>query len=110
LQHNGRKGGLIMANTIYRNFKQVADAEAARAALLHAGFHGSAVQLNLHDARPVTTTENAVQNIFDSLTPDSVDTTDKPDRPAALLAVDVDNDIQSEQANTIMLRYGGVEA
>ena len=99
-----------MANTIYRNFKQVADAEAARAALLHAGFHGSAVQLNLHDARPVTTTQNAVQNILDSLTPDDVDTTDKPDRPAALLAVDVDNELQSEQANTIMLRYGGVEA
>jgi hypothetical protein len=47
---------------------------------------------------------------MDSLTPDDVDNTDKPDRPAALLAVDVDNDIQREQANTIMLRYGGVEA
>ncbi|HEY1152018.1 MAG TPA: hypothetical protein VGF27_25810 [Pseudoduganella sp.] len=99
-----------MPDTIYRNFKQVADAEAARAALLDAGFHGSAVQLNLHDARPITTTAAAVQNIMDSLTPDDVDTTDRPDRPAALLAVDVDNDIQREQANTIMLRYGGVEA
>lgn len=99
-----------MANTIYRNFKQVADAESARAALLDAGFHGSAVQLNLHDARPITTTAAAVQNIMDSLTPDDVDTTDRPDRPAALLAVDVDNDVQREQAETIMLRYGGVEA
>ena len=99
-----------MPDTIYRNFKQVADAESARAALLDAGFHGSAVQLNLHDARPITTTAAAVQNIMDSLTPDDVDTTDRPDRPAALLSVDVDNDIQREQANTIMLRYGGVEA
>jgi hypothetical protein len=99
-----------MPDTIYRNFKQVADAESARAALLDAGFHGSAVQLNLHEARPMTTTTAAVQNIMDSLTPDDVDNTDKPDRPAALLAVDVDNDIQREQANTIMLRYGGVEA
>ncbi len=99
-----------MPDTIYRNFKQVADAESARAALLDAGFHGTAVQLNLHDARPITTTAAAVQNIMDSLTPDDVDTTDRPDRPAALLAVDVDNDIQREQANTIMLRYGGVEA
>lgn len=99
-----------MPDTIYRNFKQVADAESARAALLDAGFHGTAVQLNLHDARPISTTAAAVQNIMDSLTPDDVDTTDRPDRPAALLAVDVDNDIQREQANTIMLRYGGVEA
>jgi len=99
-----------MSDTIYRNFKQVADAESARAALLAEGFHGSAVQLNLHDARPVSTTASAVQNIMDSLTPDDADTTDKPDRPAALLAVDVDNDIEREQANTIMLRYGGIEA
>ncbi|MGO4379955.1 hypothetical protein [Pseudoduganella sp. RAF53_2] len=99
-----------MPDTIYRNFKQVADAEGARSALLDAGFHGSAVQLNLHDARPLDTTQSAVQNIMDSLTPDDVDNTDKPDRPAALLAVDVDNDIQREQANTIMLRFGGVEA
>lgn len=99
-----------MSDTIYRNFKQVADAESARAALLDAGFHRTAVQLNLHEARPMTTTTTMVQNIMDSLTPDDVDHTDKPDRPAALLAVDVDNDIQREQANTIMLRFGAVEA
>jgi len=99
-----------MSDTIYRNFKQVADAESARTALLDAGFHRTAVQLNLHEARPLSTTASAVRNIMDSLTPDDVDHTDKPDRPAALLAVDVDNDIQREQANTIMLRYGGIEA
>lgn len=100
-----------MPDTIHRNFKQVADAESARAALLHAGFHGSAVQLNLHDARAQDTTTNAVENILDSLTPDDADDTDHPAaRPAALLSVDVDTEQEREQANTIMLRFGGVEA
>ncbi|AXA91949.1 hypothetical protein [Massilia sp. YMA4] len=100
-----------MPDTIHRNFKQVADAESARAALLQAGFHGSAVQLNLHDARAQDTTTNAVDNIMDSLTPDDADDTDHPvARPAALLSVDVDTEQEREQANTIMLRFGGVEA
>ena len=100
-----------MPDTIHRNFKTVGDAEAARAALLDAGFHGPAVQLNLHDTRSQSTTTQAVDNIMDSLTPDDADDTDHPvARPAALLSVDVDTDTQREQANTIMLRYGGVEA
>lgn len=100
-----------MPDTIHRNFKQVADAESARAALLQAGFHGSAVQLNLHDARAQDTTTSAVENIMDSLTPDDADDTDHPvARPAALLSVDVDTEQEREQANTIMLRFGGVEA
>lgn len=99
-----------MPHTIYRNFRQVADAEGARSALLAEGFTNSAVQLNLHEARPMSTTTSVVQHIMDSLTPDDVDNTDKPDRPAALLSVDVDDDVQCEQADRIMGRFGGAEA
>lgn len=99
-----------MSTTIYRNFRQIADAEGARSALLAEGFTYSAVQLNLHEARPLSTTASAVQNIMDSLTPDDIDSTDKPDRPAALLAVDVDDDAQREQADRIMARFGAREA
>jgi hypothetical protein len=100
-----------MPDTIHRNFKSVEDAEAARAALLQAGFSGAAVQLNLHDARAHDTTEQAVENIMDSLTPDDTDDTDHPvQHPAALLSVDVDDSEQREQATTLMLRYGGTEA
>jgi hypothetical protein len=99
-----------MSDTIYRNFRQVADAEGARAALLAAGFAAPAVQLNLHDAKPLTTTTSAVQHIMDSLTPDDVDRTDQPDRPAALLAVDIDSDTQLQLATAIMQRFGGQEA
>jgi hypothetical protein len=100
-----------MPDTIHRNFKTVEDAEAARAALLDAGFSGAAVQLNLHDAGGPDTTTQAVENIMDSLTPDDADDTDHPvAHPAALLSVDVDSDEQRDQANTLMLRYGGVEA
>ncbi|UGQ47535.1 hypothetical protein [Massilia endophytica] len=100
-----------MSDTIHRNFKQIEDAESARAALLAAGFHGSAVQLNLHETRAGTTTVNAVENIMDSLTPDDADNTDHgAPRHAALLSVDVATEMEREQANTIMLRYGGVEA
>lgn len=100
-----------MTDTIHRNFKTIADAEAARAALLDAGFHASAVQLNLHDTHTPNTTADAVENIMDSLTPDEVDDTDQPaGRPAALLTVDIDTDVHREKATTILLRYGGVEA
>ena len=103
-----------MPDTIHRNFKTVEDAEAARAALLDAGFHGSAVQLNLHDTRANDTSAQAVENIMDSLTPDDADNTDHAagtaQRPAALLSVDVDTDDRRDQATTIMLRYGGAEA
>ena len=100
-----------MPDTIHRNFKSVEDAEAARAALLDAGFQGSAVQLNLHDARTPDTAAQAVENIMESLTPDDADHTDHPvQRPRALLSVDVDDSEQREQATTLMLRYGGTEA
>jgi hypothetical protein len=100
-----------MPDTIHRNFKTVEDAESARAALLEAGFHGSAVQLNLHSAHDPDTTQQAVENIMDSLTPDDADDTDHPaPRPAALLSVDVDTDEQRERAHTLMLRYGATEA
>lgn len=100
-----------MPDTIHRNFKTVEDAEAARAALLAAGFGGSAVQLNLHNARATDTSTLAVENIMESMTPDDADDTDRAaPHPAALLSVDVDNGEQREQATTIMLRYGGAEA
>jgi hypothetical protein len=100
-----------MTDTIHSNFKQIADAESARAALLAEGFHGSAVQLNLHTARAMDTSTNAVDNILDSLTPDDADDTDHPaERPAALLSVDVITEVEREKANTILLRYGGTEA
>jgi hypothetical protein len=101
-----------MPETIHRNFNTVADAEAARAALLGAGLSGSAVQLNLHEARGPDTTTQAVEGILDSLTPDDADDTDHPavTRPAALLTVDVDSDGQRDQVNAILLRYGGTEA
>lgn len=100
-----------MPDTIHRNFKTVEDAEAARAALLDAGFQGSAVQLNLHDARAADSATQAVENIMESLTPDDADNTDHPvQRPRALLSVDVADSEQREQATTLMLRYGGTEA
>lgn len=100
-----------MTDTIHHNFKQIADAESARAALLQEGFHGSAVQLNLHNARAADTSTSAVENIMDSLTPDDADDTDHPvERPAALLSVDVATEVEREKANTILLRYGGTEA
>jgi hypothetical protein len=100
-----------MPETIHRNFSTVADAEAARAALLDAGFHGSAVQLNLHDTRSASTTEQAVESIMDSLTPDDADDTDRPlAHPAALLSIDVEGETQREHASTIASRYGGAEA
>ena len=99
-----------MPSTIYRNFRQIADAEGARSALLAEGFANSAVQLNLHEARSLSTSTSAVQNIMDSLTPDDVDNTDKPNRPAALLSVDVDDDVQREQADRIMAGFGAQEA
>lgn len=100
-----------MPDTIHRNFKTVEDAEAARAALLGAGFQGPAVQLNLHDARATDTATLAVENIMESMTPDDADNTDHPvQRPAALLSVDVDTDEQRDQATTILLRHGGTEA
>ena len=100
-----------MPDTIHRNFKTVEDAEAARAALLAAGFGGGAVQLNLHDTHAVDPATQAVENIMESMTPDDADNTDHPvQRPAALLSVDVDDSEQREKATALMLRYGGTEA
>ena len=100
-----------MSGTIYRNFKQIADAESARAALLQAGFQSSAVQLNTHDPRGQDTTTHAVDNILNSMTPDDADTTDHgTPRAAAMLTIDVDTDDQRAQADSILARFGGVEA
>ncbi|GGY84331.1 hypothetical protein ACFFTM_05425 [Pseudoduganella plicata] len=100
-----------MANTIYRNFKQVADAESARTALLDAGFQPSAVQLNTHDPRGQDTSTNAVDNIMNSMTPDDADTTDHgAPRAAAMLTIDVDTDEERDQADAIVRGFGASEA
>ncbi|AKU22113.1 hypothetical protein MJ904_13795 [Massilia sp. MB5] len=100
-----------MAKTIHRNFKEIADAEQARAALLNAGWRAAAVQMNRHEARPADTSTSAVRNLFDSLTPDAADDTDQPlSSPAALLSVDVDDEVHREQADAIMRHYGASEA
>ena len=100
-----------MSDTIYRNFKQIADAESARAALLQAGFQSSAVQLNTHDPRGQDTTTNAVDRIMNSMTPDDADTTDHgAPRAAAMLTIDVDGDEERGRADSVVSRFGGVEA
>lgn len=100
-----------MADTIYRNFKQIADAEGARAALLAAGFQSSAVQLNTHDPRGQDTTTHAVDNIMNSMTPDDADTTDHgAPRAAAMLTIDVDTDEERERADAVVRGFGASEA
>ena len=100
-----------MTATIYRNFMSVAEAEAARAALLHAGFPPATVHLAPHKAPGADTTVRTVENIFDSLTPDSADNTDeRRPKPVALLAVDVLDDEQREQADGIMARHNAIDA
>ncbi|SFU68224.1 hypothetical protein [Pseudoduganella namucuonensis] len=100
-----------MTDTIYRNFMQVSDAEQARNALLADGFPYSSVKLTPHKALEPNTTVSTVQNIMDSLTPDSVDGTDDPrPRPVALVAVDVLDNDQRRQADAIMRRFNAIEA
>ncbi|GAB2872046.1 hypothetical protein GCM10027277_46630 [Pseudoduganella ginsengisoli] len=100
-----------MANTIYRNFMSVADAQAARSALLQAGFPPASVHLTPHKAPAGDTTVSTVENIMNSLTPDSADNTDEPrPKPVALLAVDVLDDEQREQADSIMEGHNAIDA
>jgi hypothetical protein len=100
-----------MAHTVYRNFMSVAEAEAARSALLDAGFPPAAVHLTPHRAPDADTTVSTVENIMNSLTPDSADNTDEPrPKPVALLAVDVLDDEQREQADSIMQRHNAIDA
>jgi hypothetical protein len=100
-----------MANTIHRNFMSQEDAEAARGALLAAGFPATALNLAPHRALAQSTTVRAVDNIFNSLTPDNADSTDEPrPRPVALLSVDVLDDEQREQADAILRRHNAIDA
>jgi len=101
-----------MANTLHRNFNQVADAESARDALLAAGFHSSAVKLNLHEVDPakVDITTTAVNNIMKELTPGPDVDVASLAHPAALLTVDADTDDERSRADTIMQSYGATEA
>ncbi len=100
-----------MANTVYRNFMSVDDANAARTALLQAGFPPAAVHVTPHRAPGDDTTVSAVDNIMNSLTPDSADHTDeRRPKPVALLAVDVLDDEQREQADSLMQRYNAIDA
>jgi hypothetical protein len=100
-----------MAHTVYRNFMSQADAQTAHDALLAAGFPQSAVKLTPHTALPGDTTSSAVENIMNSLTPDSADNTDeRRPRPVALLAVDVLDDRQEELAQGIMAQSNAIDA
>lgn len=100
-----------MATTVYRNFMSVQEAEAARSALLNAGFPPAAVHLTPHKAPGDDTTVTTVENIMNSLTPDSADNTDEPrPKPVALLAVDVLDDEQREQADGIMQSHNAIDA
>jgi len=99
-------------STLHRNFKEVEDAEGARSALLGAGFHANAIQLNLHKALPPDAASTAVEGIIDRMTPGITSPTAVAALPTskALLSVDIDTDDEREKAETIMLRYGGVDA
>lgn len=100
-----------MANTIYRNFMSQEDAEAARSALLAAGFPATALNLAPHRSLAQSTTVSAVDNIFNSLTPDDADRTDEPrPRPVALLSVDTLDDEQRDQADAILRRHNAIDA
>lgn len=101
-----------MSNTLHRNFKQVTDAESARSALLAAGFHSSAVKLNLHEVDPakVDITTAAVDNIMKELTPGPDVNIASIAHPAALLTVDADTDDERSRAESIMRSYGATEA
>jgi hypothetical protein len=92
-----------MAHTVYRNFMRISDAQDAQIALLKAGFPPAAVHLTPHKAPSDDTTVTTVENIMNSLTPDSP-------KPVALLAVDVLDDEQREQADSIMQGFNAIDA
>lgn len=100
-----------MATTIYRNFMSQEDADAARSALLAAGFPASALTLAPHRAQGQSTTVTAVDNIFNSLTPDDADRSDeRRPRPVALLSVEALDNEQREQAESILQRHNAIDA
>jgi len=100
-----------MADTLYRNFMQMTDAEGARNALLADGFKAAAVKLSPHTPLPANAATSTVQNIMDSLTPDAADGSDEPrPRAVALLAVDVLDDDERQQAGAIMRRFNAIDA
>ncbi|WP_296001787.1 hypothetical protein [Rugamonas sp.] len=101
-----------MTTTVHRNFKQVADAESARSALLAGGFSASSVTLNAHtigDSPDLVA--GAVESIIDQLTPGGEGAAVRArHQEGALLSVDTDDDDQRQQADAIMQRFGAVEA
>lgn len=101
-----------MTTTVHRNFKQVADAEGARAALLAGGFSAESVTLNAHkigDSPDLVA--GAVESIIDKLTPGGEGAAVRArQQDGALLSVDTDDDDQRQQADAIMQRFGAVEA
>lgn len=100
-----------MAHTIHRNFKQLADAESARNALLAGGFKAASVKLNPHTPLSPDVATGTVGNIMDALTPGGADAAAQARlRAGALLSVDTDDDEQRQQADAIMNGYGGSEA
>lgn len=101
-----------MAETIHRNFPRQADAEAARSALLAAGFPAAAISLNSHHVDPATvsSTTKAVSNVIDALTPGAAVVPSATTGPAALLSVDTDDDEQQARASAIMHGFSASEA
>ena len=100
-----------MADTIHRNFMSQQDADAARSALLAAGFPAGALNLAPHRPLSQSTTVSAVDNIMNSLTPDNADGTDeKRPRPVALLSVDVLDGEQRDQAEAILRSHNAIDA
>jgi len=101
-----------MSATIHRNFKQVADAESARSALLAGGFSAASVTLNAHkigDSPDLVA--GAVTSIIDQLTPGGEGAAVRArHQEGALLSVDTDDDDQRQQAEAIMQRFGAAEA
>ncbi|NRR30945.1 hypothetical protein HSX11_12220 [Oxalobacteraceae bacterium] len=98
-----------MSDTIHRNFKQLADAQSAREALLASGFKPASVTLNSHDtalAGDVTT--STVEGVLDAMTPGA-----KPDkarlREGALLTVDTDDEEQRRHADAILQRFNAID-
>nr|WP_315398248.1 hypothetical protein [uncultured Duganella sp.] len=96
-----------MTRTIHRNFDQVTDAESARTALLSKGFPPSTVKLTRHTALPPTVASSTVGNILDALTPGGpAAAAHARERSGAMLSVDIYDEDEGANADTIMSGFG----
>ena len=100
-----------MTRTIHRNFTEVTDAESARSALLAQGFPPSSVTLTRHTPLPQSGATSTVSHLLDNLTPGGPDAAvHARERSGAMLTIDLYDDDQIEQADTIVTRFGGRSA